>query len=161
MIKFISNIYSIRKISSGFGYSLPVNSLIDRVFVSYFVIIKAFYASIAERPPINNLLRVGSPPAITRLIVPVVIYPINRVLWRRFWSHILIEIVKAFSPSLANLDSSHAIRSIPRIFRIRSPLNHAFPRMVFGFFRLSFNTLHYTYYTTSIERINRYDPRAA
>lgn len=76
----------------------------------------------------------GSPSAIAWLIITIIIYSINRVI---VWpiSHVRKEIIKRFSPPIADQNTAPTIIFIILIINIFASLNHLRPSIVNGLFR--------------------------
>lgn len=79
---------------------------------------------------VGSLFRVGSPPAVARLIVPVDIDPINRVFgtWTR--PHMSKECFEVVAPFSSNADASTAIVGVVGVFRIATSSNQVVPRAI-------------------------------
>lgn len=81
---------------------------------------------------ISSLLGNGSPSAVARLIVTVVIgKTINRMFRRWARSHVFIELRKIISPCLTHNDASPAVVMIAFGARIVATVTHCFPGLIF------------------------------
>lgn len=78
---------------------------------------------------IKILLLSSSPSNISRLVVAVVIFSLNRVLRRRSWSDVVIESREVGAPLVTDLDASTAPIAISGMFRVVAPLNHSVPNL--------------------------------
>lgn len=79
---------------------------------------------------IAHLLCVGSPSAIPRLVIPVIVNAINGMLGRRLWTHISIKVRKGGLPSFANGNPATAPKlKIFPVFVITPP-KHSDPSSV-------------------------------
>src|SRR4051794_27306302 len=74
-------------------------------------------------PPILCLLPLRCPPAISRLIIAVVVFPLYRMLGRRARPHVLEEVFVNI-PSPANLDAAATVALISSAIGIHAPLSH-------------------------------------
>jgi len=82
------------------------------------------------RPRVALLLFSECPSAIARLVVSVVLDPINRVLGRWTRTHIREEGLKRPLPSTADTDAAPAVEVIARMLRVVATLAHAVPDVV-------------------------------
>ncbi len=78
---------------------------------------------------ILSLFQFGSPSAISRLVVAVIVNAINCCLWKRFWSHVGKERIEIGSPFIANCDASFPVQMLVFVGMVASPL-HFLPRCV-------------------------------
>lgn len=85
----------------------------------------------AEPPRVGRLLLSRSPPAVSRLVIPVVVYPIKSQR-RRSRPHVLQKRDKANPPTLANSDPAPAVVSIGLVSGVLAPRSHALPNVVLG-----------------------------
>jgi hypothetical protein len=76
---------------------------------------------------VKRLLRSRGPSAISRLVIPVNVDAVNRVLVGRPWPHVVTESLKAFFPSIANGNSSRAVILEAFDFIVAAPINHRLP----------------------------------
>lgn len=100
--------------------------VIGEVFSSPYIFVKLWIVGIIE------LLFVGGPTAIPRLVISGRVDAINRVLRGRFPPHIREEILKTRAPALADANSLRPIISVADIGRSRATLFHGAPSTIFG-----------------------------
>ena len=81
-------------------------------------------------PLVVGLLNWSGPTAVVRFVVPVVVFPVERMAsgWSR--SHIRDEVVKR-SPTVTNSDSTLSVIGITRCIGIRATVEHSSPDSVF------------------------------
>lgn len=82
-------------------------------------------------PFIQSLLFSCRPTTIARLVIPVVINPINRKMARSA-AHVSDKVVERVPPPITDLYSSCAIIVVGVAFRIVASLNHAVPNIEFS-----------------------------
>ncbi len=82
--------------------------------------------------PVHGLLLAGSPSAVSRLIVAVVVDALNRVIPRRSIAHVSEEGMEVDAPSLTHLNAAASITMETRYFGIVAALFHAAPCRVFN-----------------------------
>lgn len=83
---------------------------------------------IFTRPPrlVSGLLNLRCPPAISWLVIAVIVLAVKCQIFRGPRSHISQEILK-LSPSLAHLNAPPAVPVIIRGLRVSTPIPHRFP----------------------------------
>jgi hypothetical protein len=85
----------------------------------------------AAAPLVRTLLRPRSPSAISGLVVPVVVDPVDRVLGGRPLSHVGQERLERVQPAVAHLDSASAVVFPTGAARVGAPILCAGPHPVF------------------------------
>lgn len=82
--------------------------------------------------PIPILFCGGSPPCVSRFIVPRVVYSVYAVLWAWFRANVVIKRTKGRSPRIMHRDSAPSPKRkiFPRF--VIAPRYHALPSFVFG-----------------------------
>lgn len=88
-----------------------------------------FYQSIISF--ISTLFLGCSPTAIPRSIISIVINSINRIFWRRFFTHILKEVSKRITPAVTYLYSASPVITVSCAFLVIASLFHVNPRQIF------------------------------
>jgi hypothetical protein len=83
------------------------------------------------RPTISTLLLNRGPPTVTRLIVTIIIFPVNRILRPRLKPHVCQEILEGVQPAIAHLDTATAITEVALVIGIGAALDHAIPSLKF------------------------------
>jgi hypothetical protein len=86
----------------------------------------------AGRGGIAGLFFWRGPSTVARLVIPVVVDAIDRVLTRRFRTHVSVEGREVIQPTVANPDSSAAVIGPLRGSRVQATALHRIPRSVFG-----------------------------
>jgi hypothetical protein len=81
---------------------------------------------------ILHLLFTFSPTAITRLVIAVVVFPLDRPFSAWTWSYIGQEIQERFSPAITHCNSTTAVVSVLAVIGITASLNNTLPDSVFG-----------------------------
>ncbi len=79
---------------------------------------------------ITCLFCISCPPAVSWLVVSVIVNPLNRVATRRTFTHVSKKRRERLSPGLADCDSTPTIAWIGRIVHIETPSQHHRPRPV-------------------------------
>ena len=80
---------------------------------------------------IPRLRRGACPPAIPRLIVPVVVNPVNAVLGRRLPAHVGQEVLEGANPPVAYLDAPTPVPAPRRLARVGATFLHGYPGVPF------------------------------
>jgi hypothetical protein len=80
---------------------------------------------------IPALLRNSRPSTVRWLVVPVAVYPVNRVRLRWFLSHILIKRRKVVQPAVTDSYATSTIIRIVYAIRIIATRFHSCPRSIF------------------------------
>jgi hypothetical protein len=83
-------------------------------------------------PAVADLGAVLDPTAIARLIVAVIVDPVNRVLGTGAFSHVGAERLERVTPAVTHLDATTAIIREVVGLRIGAAINHLAPNPVFG-----------------------------
>jgi hypothetical protein len=84
---------------------------------------------------ISRLLLRSSPSAIRRLVISIVVYPVDAVLIRRARTHVLIKRLERRTPTLANLNSATTIMTIAGITNGTTSTLHPLPNSVLATLR--------------------------
>ncbi|KKK58268.1 hypothetical protein LCGC14_3046150, partial [marine sediment metagenome] len=87
------------------------------------------------------LLALCRPSAITRFIIPVIVYSIYGMTLSGSWTHINVKLLERPFPSSANFDASAAIPRISRYGRTSTPSKHGRPNSIFRSLRHSMSFL--------------------
>lgn len=80
---------------------------------------------------ITGLLSACGPAAVSRRIVTCIINAVNGVAKGWAWPHILVEVAKVLSPSIAYMNATTAISGIIRVLRISATVNQTRPNLIF------------------------------
>lgn len=80
---------------------------------------------------IKGLLPRGCPPAVSGLVMAIIVNSIYRVPLRGLFPHIFVEGFKTIKPSVANANSSPSISGVLVVFRVMASLLHDCPRLIF------------------------------
>lgn len=80
---------------------------------------------------ITTLFFLGGPMAIIGRIVTVIIFTINRMLYRRPWPHISEKRFKRESPFIAYFNTASAVSFKRMVIRIHTSVFHAIPYPIF------------------------------
>jgi hypothetical protein len=90
------------------------------------------YAALARDARISDLFFAAGPLDVRRLVMSVVVDPLEgqAAVWTT--PHVLKESVKGRSPSFAHSDTSSAVVLKSLALRIAAPLNHLLPQVVFA-----------------------------
>jgi hypothetical protein len=83
-------------------------------------------------PSIVGLCLLGSPYAISRFVVSVIIDAFNSVRWRWAFSHVSNKCCERISPFVAYLNASTSVAGIFWVLRFVTSASHIAPRIVFG-----------------------------
>lgn len=114
-----------RRYGVGYGYHFAGGSTTEsarqRVSVS-----SCPSGRVVESPPLRVLLRPCGPTAITRLIVSIAVYPINRCAFGAF-SHISQEVLKALTPTNANGNTAASVPVVANGVGVFTTLFHRIP----------------------------------
>lgn len=78
-----------------------------------------------------GLLCRRGPSAIVRPIVAVCVDAVNRIVASWAWPHVGVEVIKRFTPTVAHLHTSFAIKVVLRIVWVGASLVHVAPRLIF------------------------------
>jgi hypothetical protein len=81
---------------------------------------------LAIRTSITRLLSSRGPPAIRRFVIAIVVDPIDRMLGRRTWPHVLQEVVER-EPSIADAYIPSSVSSILDVVLVETTGLHAVP----------------------------------
>lgn len=101
-------------------FSLPRSSALGFTKVCYF----------SGASTVGSVIRRRHPATIFRLIVAVIIYAINLMRWTRFVSHIRVEILKRFKPSVAYFNSPSSVLVIAFVFGVVTTASKSIPASV-------------------------------
>lgn len=82
---------------------------------------------------IADLLSLRRPSAVARLIILIVINPVDAVCWRRTAAHISDEVQIRGVPTVTDANATRAVLRVPRIIRIIATLAHLRPDLIFRF----------------------------
>ena len=83
------------------------------------------------RSTVIGLLTLGSPSAIVRLVITVIVDAVNRVRRRRTVAHVSEEVLERV-PSFADCDTSSSVISIGAIARVKTAVSQCSPSSIFS-----------------------------
>ncbi len=80
---------------------------------------------------IGELLLSSGPAAILRRIIQITIDAVNRMRFRRLFSHVRKKILKIFFPSFAYLNATRSVEFIGNMPFVGASIDHATPSIIF------------------------------
>jgi len=80
--------------------------------------------------PILSLFSTSSPTAIIRLVVTIIIYPLQCMI-KRSWSHIRTKFFERLQPANTNFNTTLSVPMVRPMFWIYAAIFHICPNMIF------------------------------
>jgi hypothetical protein len=86
----------------------------------------------ASQPCVLLLLFMCRPSTISRLVIPVIVTSVKRVLIGSTWPHIVVKVLKRVQPPITDCNTAPAVTFICSVIRITASLYHSIPNPILG-----------------------------